>query len=92
MTLTVDSQVTASGQLAHRPLADEVVILDPRSRRYFGLDQVGARIWELVQQPCVVAEIRDTLLEEYDVSAEECERDVLLLLESLLQERLIEPR
>src|SRR2546430_12237463 len=44
---------------------------------YYSLDAVGSRIWALVQSPRSVREIRDTLLAEYDVPAERCERDLL---------------
>jgi hypothetical protein len=56
------------------------------------LDAVGARIWELIQDPRTVNEIRDALLEEYDVEMERCERDLLAFLDQLAAETLIEVR
>src|SRR2546430_17686461 len=57
---------------------------------YYSLDAVGSRIWALLQSPRSVREIRDTLLAEYDVPAERCERDLLGLLQALAAEQLIE--
>jgi hypothetical protein len=57
---------------------------------YYGLDAVGARIWSLIQEPRTVNEIRDILLEEYEVEPERCERDLLALLQKLADEGLIE--
>ena len=71
-------------------LGGEVAILDLKAGVYYGLDAVGARIWSLIQEPRTVNEIRDILLEEYEVEPERCERDLLVLLQRLADEGLIE--
>ncbi len=73
-------------------LSGEATILNLKNGIYYGLDRVGSRIWTLLQQARRVQEIRDTLLEEYEVTAERCERDLLALLEQLAAEGLIEIR
>ena len=73
-------------------LGGEVAILDLKAGVYYGLDAVGARIWSLIQEPRTVNEIRDILLEEYDVEPERCERDLLVLLRRLADEGLVEVR
>lgn len=80
----------ASPEQVSCPLGDESAILNLKNTVYYGLNSVGARIWELLQQPKSVAEIRDVLLEEFEVGAERCERDLLDLLRKLLAEGLIE--
>ena len=52
-------------------LADEIVILGLRDSVYYGLSDVGARIWDLVQTKRTLGEIVSVLIEEYDVSREE---------------------
>jgi len=81
--------VAAGGQIS-ADLSGEVVILNLDSGVYYGLDLVGARIWDLIQAPKTVMEIRAVLLEEYEVEPERCERDLLVLLQSLATEGLIE--
>ena len=71
-------------------LGGEVAILDLKAGVYYGLDAVGARIWSLIQEPRTVNEIRDILLEEYEVEPERCERDLLVLLQRLADEGIIE--
>lgn len=73
-------------------LGGEVAILDLKAGVYYGLDAVGARIWSLIEEPRTVNEIRDILLEEYDVEPERCERDLLALLRRLADEGLVEVR
>ena len=79
----------ASGQVSS-DLGEELAILDLEAGVYYGLDAVGARIWHLIEKPRTVSDIRDILLEEYDVEHERCERDLLALLRSLADEGLVE--
>ncbi len=71
-------------------LAGEAAILNVKSGVYYGLDPVGARIWNLMQEPRPVAEIQSAITDEYDVEPERCARDLVGLLEKLLAEGLIE--
>ena len=90
--LSLNSVVEATRQQVSSDLADELVILNVANGRYFGLDSVGAQIWRLIQEPQSVRGIRDHILDEYDVAADQCERDVLALLEDLEAAGLIEVR
>ncbi|MBE9065715.1 PqqD family protein [Leptolyngbya cf. ectocarpi LEGE 11479] len=71
-------------------LNGEVVILNLSSGVYYGLNEVGARIWELIQQPCQVHELHNVLLEEYDVPTDTCRQELLKLLLELKNACLIE--
>ena len=71
-------------------LGDRAVVLGVEQGRYFGLDKVAARIWELLQAPILVSGIRDTILHEYDVDEATCETDVLAFLASLEAQGMIE--
>lgn len=82
--------VVATQEQVSSDLAGEAVILNLKNGMYYGLDAVGARIWTLIQQPQSVAALRDTIVAEYDVEAERCERDILTLLTNLAAAQLIE--
>jgi hypothetical protein len=84
------STVVAAKDQVSSDLGGEVAILDLKAGVYYGLDAVGARIWSLIQEPRTVNEIRDILLEEYEVEPERCERDLLALLQRLADEGIIE--
>lgn len=87
-----DSIVVAVEDQVSSDLGGEVAILDLKVGVYYGLDEVGARVWELIQEPRVVGDVRDVLIEEYEVVPERCERDLFALLERLAEEGLIEVR
>jgi hypothetical protein len=71
-------------------LGGEVAILDLQAGTYYGLDNVGARVWSLIQEPRTVVEIRDIIVSEYEVEPDRCERDLIALLQRLADKRLIE--
>jgi hypothetical protein len=81
--------VAAKGQVSC-DLVDEGIILDLKSGVYFGLNAVGAHIWKLIQEPKTVNEVRDALLEEYNVEFKRCEQDLIVLLHELAAHGLIE--
>lgn len=89
-TLSEQSIVVASKDQVWCDLGGEAAILQMKSGVYYGLDPVGARIWGLIQQPRSVAEVCETLEGEYDVEHERCQRDLITLLESLMEQGLIE--
>jgi len=89
-SLTLQSIVAASADQVSCPLGDESSILSLKNSVYYSLDPVGTRIWELLRQSRSVDEILAMLLEEYDVEAERCERDLLAILGKLHEEGLIE--
>ncbi|OGT96485.1 MAG: thymidylate synthase, partial [Gemmatimonadetes bacterium RIFCSPLOWO2_02_FULL_71_11] len=82
--------ISISGDLVSCDLNAEAVVLNLRSGRYYGLDPVGARIWNLIQTPRTVQEIRDILLQDYEVEPDRCEGDLVALLEKLANEGLVD--
>ena len=80
--------VVADGLLASA-FGAELVILNLKDGVYYGLEDVGGRIWELLQRPIRVAAVRDALVAEYDVEPERCGRDLKSLLQDLASRGLI---
>lgn len=80
--------VMTPGHLSART-GDEAVVLGVDKGIYYGFDEVAARIWELLQTPVVVSEIRDEILRTYEVDRSTCERDLLAFLSELGAERII---
>lgn len=91
-SLSLHSVVVAISEQVSCPLGDESAILNLKNSVYYGMNPVGARVWNLVQQPKSVSQLRDALLDEYEVEATQCERDLLDLLEQMRVEGLIEIR
>jgi hypothetical protein len=90
--LSVHSIVVATSEQVSCPLGEESAILNLKNSMYYGMNPVGTRIWTLLKEPRSVEQLRDTLLNEYQVDAALCERDLLDLLGKMKSEGLIEVR
>jgi hypothetical protein len=80
-----------NANVVFRDLDGEAVILDLESGTYFGLNEVGTRLWQLAGEGRSETEIVDTLVAEYDADRETIVRDATKLLEELRRRRLIVP-
>lgn len=72
-------------------VGDETVMLDLANGTYFGLDPVGTRVWELLGDGKTLAEVCAIMMNEFDVSRQVLENDVLRLAEDLASRGLIVP-
>jgi hypothetical protein len=90
--LSEQSVVTVTKDQVSCGLGAESAILNMKDGIYYGLDPIGTHVWKLLQTPHKIADIREVLLQEYDVEPERCHRDLIALLEDLLQAGLIEVR
>jgi hypothetical protein len=82
--------IARTNKSVHCDLEDEVVILGLEDGVYYGLNPVGAFIWNFIQEPHTVTEIRNAVLEEYEVKKDVCENDLQELLADLEEKGLIE--
>ena len=89
MNIQQDQKVTISPEVLFQEVSGEIVLLDLASESYFGLDEIGARIWALLNEEKTVGQIVEVLLEEYEVDRARLEGDVNELLENLLEAGLI---
>lgn len=82
-------QVEISRDVLVRDLNGEAVILDLKSQRYFGLDDVGLVTWQLLSQHHELDVVMDKMLEEFDVERSRLEEDLETFLQRLEAEGLI---
>ena len=90
--ISLEDSFAISKHAVFRDLDGEAVILDMGSGKYFGLNPVGARIWQLIEQHGGLRSVHDDLCREYDAAPDVLERDLLKLLTELEQARLVEMR
>lgn len=86
--LKTASVVVSPNQISS-DIEGESVILNLKSGTYFGLNEVGSRVWQLIQSQRHFRDISATLCHEYVVDAEVCDRDLLALLVELSTAGLI---
>lgn len=72
------------------PLNDELALLNAETGIYFGLNPVGAHIWEFLREGVSPIDIAAKLAEEYDVEQSVLLNDVSLLIEDLRHHGLVQ--
>jgi hypothetical protein len=87
--MKLSDKLDIPAQVMARDVGEEVVILDLASGTYFGLDPVGSQMWQHMSTGKTLAEICDAMLDEFDVTREELERDTLKLAEMLQSNGLV---
>jgi hypothetical protein len=83
------SIVSATKEQVSCEVKGEIVILSQSSGIYYGLNAVGAHIWNLIQKPMPVSNIREAVISEYEVEPDKCRRDIIDLLKELADAGLI---
>lgn len=73
-------------------IGNQMAILNLKSGIYYGLDSVGSRVWELVQEPRPIGEIEAKLVAEYDVEPARLQPELRGLCDELAEAGLIEIR
>lgn len=74
--------VRNSGQLS-ADLNGEVVVLSIDNGKYYDMNEVGSRIWALLERPISVAALIDLLVGEFEVEREICEDELLAFIREL---------
>ena len=87
--IALTTTVARSNELLGAKAGDEIVMLGLEQGEYFGLDPIGSRIWELLEQPMTVAELCQQLVELYAADTEECQQDTLDFLQELYGAKII---
>ena len=88
--LNPDSCIKVRKNVLSSNVAGEAVILNVNSNIYYGLDEVGAFLWNKLKKPGTIKDLLVFLADEYDVKPDECESDLYELLGNLLAADLIE--
>lgn len=70
-------------------LDGDVAMMNIEKGKYYGLNSVASRVWELLEESQIFSELIELLLKEYDVDKTTCEQDVSELLDSLNEAGLI---
>ncbi len=88
--LSIASAVRITDDVIFNDLQGEVVLLNLKTGTYFGLDPVGTRAWQLIQDHGCLGSVKDAMLREYEVSAEDLWEDLQDLVIRLADKGLVE--
>jgi hypothetical protein len=81
--------VRRHSNLVFSKIDDEVIMMSIKKGEYYGLDNIGSRVWEIIEKPIAFKKLIDILRNEFEVSEELCRSDVMSFLEELVYKELV---
>lgn len=91
-----DKQLTNSDLVARsnkdyiaQPMGEEIIIMDVDAGKYIAINKMAAEIWAMLDKPVIVNDIVDTLLNRYEVSREQCERETITCLMEMYASKIL---
>lgn len=86
---TLQSTITVPEDVLFHELSGEAVLLNLKTGKYYGLDEVGTRMWQLILEHGKLGPAYQILLDEYDVLADQLESDLIHLIDALADQGLL---
>jgi hypothetical protein len=90
MPVTAESIIKAAPQQISCQLDDEAALLNLQTGVYYGLDAMGAYIWQRLVEPTRVRELTGEIAREYNVDNDAVEADVIEFLQEMMNAGLVE--
>jgi len=87
--MNLDMVPKQATRIVAQQAAGQWVLLDVSTGQYYGLDQIGGRIWQLCDGTRSVRQIAEVVCDEYDAAGQSVEDDVAGLVSELVGESLL---
>ena len=85
MSITLVTTLSRNRNILYASVGtEEAVMMSVEAGRYYGLNAVASRIWELLEPPKTVAQLCKILCEEFEVDAQTCEAELLEFAQDLV--------
>ena len=88
MTINLDTRISIPEVVYTQEVGEETILLDTQGGRYFSLDPVGTRMWQLIREHGLLRPVYEILVTEYEVAPERLETDLLDLTAKLIEKGL----
>ena len=75
--ISLNSRVQIRDDVPFQELQGEAVFLNLKTGVYFGPNQIGTRIWQLLQEDGALSRVMEVMFQEYDVTQEKLAKDLL---------------
>ena len=90
MAISFAARVSVPPDILISEVGGESVLLNLKSERYFGLDDMGTQMWKTLIASDSIQAAYETLLAEYDVEASRLREDLDELIQQLMEQGLLE--
>jgi hypothetical protein len=90
LMLTLKTKVIIPKDVLFHKVGEEMVLLNLVNGKYFSLDDVGADIWSLIVEKGDLDAVHQSLLQQYEVTPQNLEQDLLELAGRLVENELLQ--
>ncbi len=87
--ITPDTMLQRKPGMLFNEIDGEVVMLSIENSEYYGMDKVGSRIWQLLENPMPFKELVNRLMDEYEVTEEKCRQETLDFVKKMTEKKLL---
>jgi len=87
--IDLTARITIPESVLFRDLDGEAVLLETVTGRYYGLNEVGTRMWSLLQVHDEIEAVCRALVSEYDAPEELLREDLLCFVDTLAASGLV---
>jgi len=88
--LTLETALHIPKNISFSVVGEDAFLLNTQTNKYYGLEKVGARLWQLLTAGKSLKDAHEALLSEYEVAADQLEQDLFELLADMQKNGLIE--
>jgi hypothetical protein len=89
ITINNQDRVILNQELLQSEIDGETIMMSIDNGKYYGLNTVASRIWEIIKDEPLFAEIVEKLVTEYDIDKTQCEKETKDFLIKLIENKLI---
>jgi len=90
MSSALDGPFRRNADILYAPVGTEQgVMMSVEAGRYYGLNSVGARVWELLEHPKTIAQLCAQICEEFEIDLETCEAEVSKFVNDMLANGIV---
>lgn len=90
--MTLENRIESIDTVFTQKIDDEIVLFDSRKGLYYGLDSIGAMMWEDIKGYSDLYVVHQNLLDKLDVDAQTLESDLLIFVEKLIENNLLKEK
>ena len=77
MTIHLDTVIARNDSILFSGLDDEILMMSIDNGEYYKLDEMGACIWAMLEEPSAISDLCNVLMSEFDIDLDTCRQDVL---------------
>ncbi|MBF0525610.1 MAG: PqqD family protein [Deltaproteobacteria bacterium] len=89
MSIGPDTIIIRNAEAIFAPIDDGLAVFDAERGAYFDFNAIARSIWDTLDAPITPTNLRDRLLDKYDVTREQCLMEVMEFLDFLLEKGLV---